>query len=321
MLLQATNLSRTLAGRTLFEDVSLTVQPRDKIGLIGPNGAGKSTFLRILAGILEPDAGEVTTAKFCNVAYLAQVENFTDTDTLEDTIIKSLSDVAIEPHTRASRAAIQLAKLGFGNPEATVGSLSGGWRKRLAIAAQLAREPDILLLDEPTNHLDLEGIEWLENLLKTARFAFIVISHDRTFLENAVSSIVEINTCFPNCTFRAEGTYSTFLQQRETFLKGQLAQFESTANKARREQEWLRQGIKARGVRQQARVTNADDLFEELHALKARVVAPKRLKLEFQDTERKTKRLIVAHNVFKSYGDKHILKAFNFTLTPGTRLG
>lgn len=321
MLINATNLSKVIASRTLFEGVCVTVQPRDKIGLIGPNGAGKSTLLKMLAGLIEPDNGEINTAKNLRVAYLHQTDNFELTDSLQDVVLKALEDVHIDPHEKEARAAIHLTKLGFTHLNEKVGNLSGGWRKRLAIAAQLATEPDLLLLDEPTNHLDLEGIEWLENYLKTSRAAFMVISHDRTFLEGAVTSIIEINVCFPNGSFRADGNYSYFLAHRKAFLEAQISQMESTASKARREDAWLKQGIKARGTRARARSSNAESLFEELQALKDRTVEPKSLMLEFQDTERKTKRLIVAHNLHKSFAEKTLIKKLDLTLSPGTRLG
>lgn len=321
MLLNATDLSKIIASRTLFEGVCLNVQPRDKIGLIGPNGAGKSTLLKMLAGLTEPDGGTITTAKNLRVAYLAQSDDFPPDSTLEQVVLHALENTPLDPHEKATHAAIHLTKLGFTQRDAKVENLSGGWRKRLAIATQLAREPDLLLLDEPTNHLDLEGIEWLEDFLKNARFAFIVISHDRTFLEGAVTSVIEINDCFPKGSFRADGNYSYFLTHRKAFLEAQLSQMESTASKARREDAWLKQGIKARGTRARARSSNAESLFEELQALKDRTIEPKSLVLEFQDTERKTKRLIVAHNLHKSLGTKNLVKKLNLTLSPGMRLG
>ena len=322
MYISATNLSKTIGGRVLFEGVNFKISAGDKIGLIGPNGAGKSTLIKMISGHYESDTGDILRAKHMKVAYLSQTEEFDPDQTLESIIIQSLDgDSTLDEHDKITRAAIHLGRLGFENPYEQVKNLSGGWQKRLAIAGQLAKDPDVLLLDEPTNHLDLEGISWLETLLKNAKFAFVVISHDRTFLENAVTSVVEVNDCFPEGTFRSEGNYSTFLRHRKAFLEAQLSALESAASKARREDAWLKQGIKARGTRAKARMGNADELFDEVQSLKARTVEPKRIKLEFQETERKTKRLISAHRISKAYDDKKLIDKLDLTLIPKMRLG
>jgi len=156
-----------------------------------------------------------------------------------------------------------------------VEKLSGGWSKRLAIARELARAPDVLLLDEPTNHLDLAGIVWLETLLRAERFAYLVVSHDRWFLENVAGRMVEINRVYPSGLFETTGRYSDFLERRDDASREQAAYQETLANRVRGEIAWLRQGAKARTTKQQARIAQAGLLIDELAAAQDRSKAPK----------------------------------------------
>src|SRR5262249_39748148 len=156
-----------------------------------------------------------------------------------------------------------LGRAGFTETESRTDSLSGGWKRRLAIARELAIEPDLLFLDEPTNHLDLEGILWLERLLAGAPFASVVVSHDRYFLDNVVNDMAEIGRMYPDGIFRVPDGYGQFLEKKEEFLLAQSSRQESLANKARREIEWLRRGPKARTGKSRARIDEAGRLMRE----------------------------------------------------------
>jgi ATP-binding cassette subfamily F protein uup len=321
MLLACQTVSKSLGDRTLFEGVSLTVHPRDRIGLVGPNGVGKSTLLKILAGIDHPDHGQVEVRKGTRLVYMPQADRFDDAHTVLDAALALLAPAVVDEAVRLANAQVWLGRVGFTDLGAPVRALSGGWRKRLALAAHLAMEPDVLLLDEPTNHLDLDGIWWLEDTLKSAPFAFVVISHDRAFLNGICTRTVEINDCFEGSLYAQDLPYAAFMTQRDAYLEAQQIRRDNLANKVRREVEWLKAGVKARTTKQTARIKETLRLQEELGGLKARTKEAKKVEIEFEDTERKTKRLIVLHNVARSFGDKTLFKGLHLTLKPGMRLG
>ena len=167
-IINARDISKQFGATPLFEHLNFTVSESDRIGLIGPNGSGKSTLLRILAGEMEPDSGEVATRKRTRLAYVEQQSVFAPGETVRSVMEQALARSGAAPEEREGRLVESLGRAGFEDFSAHAGSLSGGWRKRLAIVEALVQQPDVLLLDEPTNHLDLEGIEWLEELLASA---------------------------------------------------------------------------------------------------------------------------------------------------------
>ena len=183
-IINAQGISKSFGANPLFQNVSFTVSEGDRIGLIGPNGSGKSTLLRIFAGAVRPDTGEIAIRKRIRLSYVEQDSNFKSGDTVRSVAQNAIGRAAIPESERSTGFAETLGRAGLEDLEAEASALSGGWQKRLAIVEALVQSPDILLLDEPTNHLDLAGIEWLEGLLAAARFACVVVSHDRYFLEN-----------------------------------------------------------------------------------------------------------------------------------------
>src|SRR3989449_8416969 len=190
---------------------------------------------------------------------------------------------------------------GLTDGRTNVDTLSGGWRKRLAIARELAAAPDILLMDEPTNHLDVEGILWLEDLLTERSRAFLVVSHDRYFLEHVATRMLELNRAYPDGLFQTDGSYSEFLARRDEFLRGQAAYQDALANTVRREIEWLRQGAKARSTKAKGRIKQAGRLIEELEDSRARA-AGAAAGIDFTSSQRRTRRLLVARGMTKSRG-------------------
>jgi ATP-binding cassette subfamily F protein uup len=304
--------------RSLFEGLSFGLFEGDQVGLVGPNGAGKSTLLRILAGIESPDRGQRSLRTGVRVGYVPQDPVFPPRGTVEDVLTAALA--TMDEYERQGRIAQVLGRAGFADGRAEVAALSGGWLKRLAIARELAGEPDVLLMDEPTNHLDVEGILWLEGLLGSRARACLVVSHDRYFLEHVATRMLEVNRIYPSGLFETDGRYSDFLTRRDEFLRGQAAYEESLANIVRREIEWLRRGAKARSTKAKGRIKEADRLIEELGDARARA-ATRSADIDFTASGRRSPRLLVARGLAKSLGGRALVQGLDLIITPGTRVG
>ncbi|MGZ4815272.1 MAG: ABC-F family ATP-binding cassette domain-containing protein [Terriglobales bacterium] len=317
-LINAQQISKAFGADPLFQDVSFTVDEGARIGLIGPNGSGKSTLLKILAGSIPPDTGEVAVRKRLRLSYLAQESEFGGGRTPRSVMKRALQDAAVPESDWDSRTAETLGRAGFDDFDVDASSLSGGWRKRLAIAEALVQDPDVLLLDEPTNHLDLGGVEWLEELLEQASFASIVVSHDRYFLENMATEMAELSRAYPNGLLRVDGNYSKFLEKKEEFLLAQARHQEALENIVRREIEWLRRGAKARTRKSKARIDKANEVIGELADLNTRTASAR---IDFSASERQTKRLIELEGISYSIADRKLFDNFDFTVTAGMRVG
>jgi len=320
-ILSVRNLSKTYGAHTLFEDLSITFQPNERVGLVGPNGAGKTTLLRILAEDETPDSGAVDRSNEARIAYIPQVDVFPPDATAESAILNALSELPMEEHEPLVRARKMLRRLGFEHPEASVNTLSGGWRKRLALGCHLVQEPTLLLMDEPTNHLDLAGIDWLERFLERAKFAFILTSHDRYFLERVTDRIVEIDPRYPEGVFSVNGHYSDFLEKRETFLQELDHERRALANEVRREVEWLRRGPKARSSKAGYRIDAAHRKIEELSDANRRSRGTDEVNIDFSASGRRTHDLISATGIEKSLGGSLLFKGLDAHVRRGTRLG
>ncbi len=319
MLFNCQSISKSFGGRTLFKDLALTISTGDRIGLVGLNGCGKSTLLKILAGLEPADSGTLAPKRNLRIGYVPQTCEFPDLSPLE-ILMTAAKNTDIPSYDYERLAQMQLQKLGFSGKEPSAAKLSGGWKKRLRIAVELISPPDLLLLDEPTNHLDLEGILWLETFLENEAPTYLLVSHDRYFLQRVTTKIIEIDKTYPNGLFSVNGTYSEFLGHKEKFLKGQLQQERSIATKARRETDWLRAGVKARTTKAQSRIDEAGAILEEYADIQARNLQ-KKTKIDFATTERETRKLLVAKNLSKELGGKPLFRDLDFTLSPGTRIG
>src|SRR6266540_2859956 len=358
-ILNARNLSKAFGAEPLFRNVGFTVNERDRIALIGPNGSGKSTLLRILAGLLEPDCGEVALRKRATLAYVPQESVFAPGLTVRQVMEAALASRSVPAHERDSQPSEPttgsqgtsdshpseptkgspgtpdsrlhegllnetLGRAGFEDFAAEAQSLSGGWRKRLAIAEALVTAPDILLLDEPTNHLDLAGIEWLEQLLQQANFACVVISHDRYFLENVSGETAELALAYPDVIFRAAGSYSHFLELKEEWMHAQAKHQEALENRVHTEIEWLRRGPRARRGKSKARIDRAHELIGELGDLRSRTRTAS-TDLDFSSTGRQSKRLVEIEGLAYGFGEspleRPLLSGLDFVITNGMRVG
>jgi ABC transport system ATP-binding/permease protein len=296
------------------------VSDGERIGVIGPNGSGKSTLLEMLNGRVKPDSGDVAIRKGTQVRCVLQISEFAPGETIRTVIDKALDQAKIPDSERLSRIAEILGRAGFTDLDAEAATLSGGWRKRLAIVEALVQKPDILLLDEPTNHLDLAGIKWLETLLESAPFASVIVSHDRYFLENVANEIVELNPAYEDGALRVSGNYSTFLEAKELYLHAQRNRQEALENRVHTEIDWLRRGPKARTTKSKARIDKAHEMIGELAEMNARTRSTS-AKIDFSASDRQTKQMITLDGVSYALGERTLFGDIHFIITSGMRVG
>jgi len=309
ILLSCRELSKAFGPRPLFEGLSFGLFEGERTGLIGPNGTGKSTLLRILAGLETPDSGELAPRRGLRVGYLAQrdrVEDLPAGTTVKAHLSAALAGLGLQDYEIETRVAAGMDRAGFDEPEKEAAQLSGGWRKRLAILAETLREPDLLLLDEPTNHLDLEGVLWLERFLDGLKFSFLVVTHDRRFLERVCNRLIELDRRYPQGHLSSAGNYSKFLENREIFLDAQASREDSLRNIVRGEIEWLRKGPKARTTKQKARIDRAGRLIGDLSELEYRNAQGRATVINFLAGDRQANRLIHAVKIEKSLGGRKL---------------
>ncbi len=320
LLLSVQSLSKFFGARELFCDLSLSLFSGDKVGLIGKNGCGKSTLLKILAGQEKADSGIISPRRGVTIGYLPQTCEFPDLRPL-DILLQSFDPSSEVPDYEKERLSeLWLSKLGFTGEEPSAAILSGGWKKRLRLAQEMVHGPDLLLLDEPTNHLDLEGVVWLEKFLEKEAPAYLLVSHDRYFLQHATNRVMEIDSAYPKGLFSSQGSYADFLLHKEQFLLGQLEQEKSLASKARREVDWLRSNAKARTTKSQARIDEAHELLGTLADVRQRN-RKQSAGIDFTASERQTRKLVSVKNLMKKTKEKILFQGLDFTLSPGVRIG
>ncbi|GAC1419289.1 MAG: ATP-binding cassette domain-containing protein [Acidobacteriaceae bacterium] len=319
-ILNAQGLTKAFGATPLFQNISLTVSEGDRLGLIGPNGAGKSTLLKVLAGDDEPDSGEVALRRRARVAYVRQESEFAPGLTVRQVLAEALVRAAVPAGEHEARLRETAGRTGFPSLDAEAATLSGGWRKRLAVAEAVVSGPDVLLLDEPTNHLDLAGIAWLETLLKEASLACVMVSHDRYFLENVASEIIELNRVYAEGLLRVKGSYSKFLEGREAYLESQTRAQESLRNRVRTEVEWLRRGPKARATKAKARIDTATAMIGQLKEMDQRTQTSS-AGIEFAASGRQTKRLVELDDVTVRLGERTIVENLSFLIAGGMKVG
>jgi ATP-binding cassette subfamily F protein uup len=318
LLLSCQAVGKAYGARTLFDALSFGLVDGDQVGLVGPNGSGKSTLLKILAGIEKPDRGSRALRGGIRVGYVPQDPVFPPGGTVEEVIVAALH--AVEEDERPGRIAHALGRAGFTDGRAAVDTLSGGWRKRLAIARELADEPDVLLMDEQNKHLDVDGILWVEGVPADRARAVLVVSHDRYFLEHVATRVLELNRAYPEGLFQTDGRYSEFLARRDEFLRGQAAYEESLANTVRREIEWLRRGAKARSTKAKGRIREAGRLIEELEDARVRA-AGGTAGIELAASTRRSRKLLVARGLSKALGGRRLVRDLDLAIVRGTHVG
>ncbi len=309
-ILNAEKISKTFGEKELFNQVTLGVNDGDKIGVIGVNGTGKSTFLKIIAGIEAPDEGQIVKGRSVTVEYLPQTPEFLENDTIISYVIRG------KKNSSEAQAKTILNKLGISDFEADINTLSGGQKKRIALARVLVEPAEVLILDEPTNHLDNDMVIWLENYIKKFKGELIMVTHDRYFLDNVTNRIVELDK---GGLYSYETNYSGFLElktQREDMARATEAK---RANILRTELEWIRRGCKARSTKQQARIDRYEDMKEA--SRKARASFEKQSLEMSSVSTRLGKKTIEVKNVSKSFNGVTYINDFTYIFLKDDRIG
>lgn len=319
-ILSVLDIEKSYGPRTLFRGLSFGLSSGEKVGLVGPNGAGKSSLLRLLAKIEEPDQGQVVWSRGLRVGYLAQNPVFKG-GTLTEELIPSEH---IDDPLMQTKAEELISRLGLDTHELkrdqSVLHLSGGQKKKIALARELIKEPDLLLLDEPTNHLDIESLLELEEFLnEQTSLTLMTVTHDRLFLQNVADVIIDLDPRYKDGLLRIEGSYADYLEARELRLQGQLSQESSRANDLRREMQWLRRGAKARQTKQKARQEATYALMDEVKELRS-LNRKKTLDLQLSAGEYLPQKLIDAENISKAYGERILFKDLSLLVRSGSRI-
>lgn len=319
ILLNIDNLTKSYGDRLLFADVTFGVGEGDKTGVVAKNGTGKSTLLSIIAGTEEADSGTVTRRNGLRVAMLEQKPEFEGNPTVWDAARERLHAIVTangshNDDPEDNRLRQMLFQLGLNDPDAHTDTLSGGQRKRIALAAAIVSEPQLLILDEPTNHLDIAVIEWIENYLKRSRITLLMVTHDRYFLDRVCNRIIEIDN---RTIYTYDGNYDYYLRRRAERIEAMTADLARVKNTLRREQEWMSRQPQARAGKAKFRI----DAFYELEQRKRDGIRPEKdVKLDVTASYIGSK-IFEAEGITKRYGDKVILSGFTYTFARYEKVG
>jgi ATP-binding cassette subfamily F protein uup len=310
MILSAEHIAKAFPGRTLLRDASLFVEKGDRIGILGRNGAGKSTLLRMLAGLEPPDAGKITRGSGARISYLPQNPEFPKGSTIVEAVFAGVSES--ERELKSYEAMRILTRLGFSDENALADTLSGGQKKKLALAAALLCPCEALLLDEPTNHLDTETAEWLEKQLAAFKGALVLVTHDRYFLERVVNQIVELED---GALYTHPANYSAYLERKAE--REEMAQASERKRQAilKKELAWMRRGARARSTKAKGRI----ERFEQLSSIQA-PVEQEEVRLHAASS-RLGRKIIEIENVSKGFNGRTLIRDFSYVLLRDDRVG
>lgn len=309
-ILNVEKVSKTYGEKQLFDEVTLGVNKGDKIGVIGVNGTGKSTFLKIIAGLEEADAGQVVKGKGVTVAYLEQKAQFPEKDTILGYVLRG------KQRSSEAEAKTILTKLGITEFDKDIHTLSGGQKKRVALAKTLVEPAEVLILDEPTNHLDNEMVIWLEDYIRQFKGELLMVTHDRYFLDNVTNRIVELDRTH---LYSYDTNYSGFLELKTQREQMEMATEEKRQNILRRELEWIRRGCQARSTKQQARIDRYEDMKEA--SRQARASFEKQAMEMNSVTSRLGKKTIELENITKAYDGITYIRDFSYIFLRDDRIG
>lgn len=309
-ILNVEKVSKTYGEKELFNNISLGINSGDKIGLIGVNGTGKSTLLKIIAGIEEPDEGQVVKGKGIELAYLAQTPLYYENENVLEYVMRG-------KHADSQPKAKEiLNKLGITNHGAMMNILSGGQKKRAALARTLVEPARLLILDEPTNHLDNDMVLWLEQFIKNFKGELIMVTHDRYFLDNVTNRIVELDKA---SLYSYDTNYSGFLELKTQREEMERATEAKRQNILRKELAWIRRGCQARSTKQQARIDRFEDMKEASKQARARF--DKQLMDMNSVSSRLGRKTVELHNICKSFGERTIIDDFTYIFLRDDRIG
>ncbi|CAH2715556.1 Energy-dependent translational throttle protein EttA [Neobacillus rhizosphaerae] len=348
-MLTVENVSKTYGEKQLFNDISFTISEKERVGLIGINGTGKSTLLKIIAGLDVPDDGKIITGKDYSIAFLDQQPELDTEKTILEQVFhgeapilklmreyeKTLLQLNVNPNAPkvqeelfqlqkqmdalngwdvSTNAQSILMKLGIEDFTKKIGELSGGQKKRVALAQVLIAEPDLLILDEPTNHLDFDSVKWLEDYLSRYNGSILLVTHDRYFLDRVANRMFELDG---GNLYSYKGNYAAFIESKAIREENEAATFEKRKNLFRRELEWMRRGAKARTTKQKARIQRFDELGDKLSSGK---LSSEKLDISLNGS-RLGKQVFELKDASKHYADKKILDHFDLLVKPGDRIG
>ncbi|MDR7238576.1 ABC-F family ATP-binding cassette domain-containing protein [Neobacillus drentensis] len=348
-MLTVENVSKTYGEKQLFNNISFTIKEKERVGLIGINGTGKSSLLKIIAGLDTPDDGKIITSKDYSITFLDQQPELDAEKTVLEQVFhgdapilklmrayeKTLLELNLSPNdTMVQEALFQLQKqmdalnawdastnaksilmkLGIEDFSKKIGELSGGQKKRVALAQVLIAEPDLLILDEPTNHLDFDSVKWLEEYLSRYSGSILLVTHDRYFLDRVANRMFELDG---GQLYSYKGNYAAFLEAKAIREENEAATFEKRKNLFRRELEWIRRGAKARSTKQKARIQRFDELDEKVTNGK---LSSEKLDISLNGS-RLGKQVFELKDASKRYGAKTILNHYDLLVKPGDRIG
>ncbi|MBC7425104.1 MAG: ABC-F family ATP-binding cassette domain-containing protein, partial [Bacteroidia bacterium] len=338
--LSVENLSKSYGPKVLFDNIVFGISQFQKVALVAQNGVGKTTLLNILAGLDIPDSGEVVVRKQVTLSFLQQEPEFADGSSVIDVLFDDNNPVAlaVKQYEKAiiredydaipdlsqaiddlngwnyeSDAMVILSKLNLTDYNQQVSTLSGGQKKRLALARVLIQKPDLLIMDEPTNHLDINMVEWLEEWLKNSNLTLLLVTHDRYFLDRVCDEILELDK---GNIFKYKGNYSYYIEKKAEREMAQSSEIDKAKNLYRRELEWVRRMPKARGTKSKSRL----DAFDEVKDKALTRTNTDKLQLSVKMT-RLGGKILELINLKKSYGDKTILKPFSYVFKKGEKVG
>ena len=322
-LLSAHLISKSFAAKQLFKNISFAIEEGQKIGLVGPNGAGKSTLLTLLAKMDQPDSGKITFSNSLRLSFLKQKTELHNAINIYEHLMSASDDPYDGQNIAQCFELITKMKLDSlpQKEETLINQLSGGWQKRVALAFELMKKPNLILLDEPTNHLDIDSILWLENFIKKQnQVSFLTITHDRAFLQNTSDAIFDLDPRNPDGLIKSYGNYVQYLETKSMLLDGQKKLEEKKRNTMLIEKDWLARGPQARLTKQKARINRANDLISEVDSLENKNQLRK-VEFDFGKNENTPKKLIELSDVSFSYDSSKLFSNLSAMIRPGARIG